>query len=43
MIIEIQKGDNTQTQLHVMILHNFKTINTMVNNPVNPIPVVLVV
>jgi hypothetical protein len=31
-------GDNTQNQDQVMKPVSFKTMNTMVNKPVNPIP-----
>jgi len=34
----IHTGDNTHHQDHVITLHNFKVIKTIVSNPVNPIP-----
>lgn len=36
--IVIQIGDNTPHQDQLITLVNFKTINTIVNKPVNPIP-----
>lgn len=35
---DIQIGERTHTQLHVITLHNFKTINAIVNNPTKLIP-----
>lgn len=35
---EIQIGDNTHTHDQAILPVNFKTINTIVSSPVNPIP-----
>ena len=40
-IQDIHSGDNTNHQLHVattVVPVNFNTMNTIVNNPANPIP-----
>ena len=41
--IEIQIGESTHHQDQVIVPINFKTINTMVNSPANPIPFEFVV
>lgn len=35
-------GDKTQNQLQSITFDNFKTMNAIVNNPVNPIPETMV-
>lgn len=35
-------GDKTQNQLQSITFNNFKTMNAIVNNPVNPIPETMV-
>lgn len=34
----IQTGDNTHHQDHVITLHSFRVIKTIVSNPGNPMP-----
>lgn len=38
MLIEINTGDITHHQDKLITSHNFNTINTIVNNPANPMP-----
>ena len=38
---EIKIGDNTHTHDQAILPVNFKTINTIVRSPVNPIPLEL--
>ena len=39
----IQKADKTHHQDHVITFRSFNVINTIVNNPKNPIPVLLAI
>ena len=39
--IPIQIGESTHSQLHVITLVNFNTMNATVNKPANPIPELL--